>query len=102
MVIYIVGYGWNLVRADCDDLEDLYQNLVDCMTADAVKKPETVQPDPRSGPPAEDATRGWRGKTSWRDRLKPQAHDDELEGDHIGGLRDVAKSLEEIPHMSKR
>ena len=38
LVIHIVGRGWDFVRADCNDLEDVYQNLLDCMTAE----PEAV------------------------------------------------------------
>ena len=39
----------------------------------------------------------WRGKLLWRDRLKPQSHDDEAIATHIVGLRNVGMSLDMIP-----
>ena len=84
-----------------------YKNLIDCMTRVPTDRPEAAAAAKPSGPSSsheeqlgdDDAVRGWKGKISWRDRLKPQAWDDEVEGSHIGGLRDVAKSLDKIPHV---
>ena len=83
MCIRIVGYGWKFQRADCDDLEDLYRNLAECLTTGSAKTANKDVAGPRGQegtarlPQSDEATRGWRGKLSWRDRLKPQWHDDE-------------------------
>ena len=108
MRLGIVTNGVMYEHGDCDDLESLYCHLVSLAgvvghTADADNADENdvvVNVDATDAPWRKAAA--WRGKLVWRDRLKPQWHDDEELATHVGGLRGVSQSLDMVPGVRER
>ena len=83
MRIHVIMFGFALVDAVYEDLEDMYHHLVACLAdkpsgdlADA-EDGTTVQESESDEEEAEVRPAAWSGKLLWKDRLRPQDHDDD-------------------------
>ena len=99
----LLSSGWDR-KAEAKqfkDLEALYAEVVrGRMTTNA-----TVSLSAKVLPPGQEQhtkTKAWRGRITWPDRLRPQAWEEDEETKHIGGLRDVSKSLDLVPSVPRR
>ena len=103
MRIHIIMFGFALVDAVYEDLEGMYHHLVSCLVgkpfddlADA-EDGTTIQESESDEEEAEVRPAAWSGKLLWKDRLRPQDHDDDPADQCIGGLRDASQSLRKLP-----
>ena len=97
MTVAIVTRGWCFIPKVYDDLEELSVHIAAGIVKYASDDPQLVHPMPRSPRNDRREAKAWTGRLQWDTRLKPQAWDDEPEPQHIGGLRDVALSLDKLP-----
>ena len=97
----LIARGWQYAAVEYNDLEECYVHFTSSMFKHV---PKLVKENEPTHTPRDDRreARAWRGRLQWDARLKPQAWDDEPEGKHIGGLRDVARSLDMPPEVSEK
>ena len=100
MTVGVISWGWSYTRKEYEDLEAMYLHITSTMFAHAPKHDEQIP----THTPRDDCkeARAWKGRLRWEARLKPQSWDDEQEARHIGGLRDVALSLDKLPAVRER
>ena len=95
MRLEIVSFGVVVEDGDCDSLEDLYSLTVSALASSPRHDDGNAQATARP----REAPTSWQGRFTWKDRVRPQPWDSVAEGDHIGGLRDAAKSISKVPGM---
>ena len=95
MRIEVISFGVDIVHDDCDSLEDLYS----CIMLALSLSPRSGNSDDQAKTEPREAPTSWQGRFLWKDRVRPQPWDAAVEGDHVGGLRDAAKSIGKIPGM---